>query len=176
MLEAVFSLAFYVFLRSGEFTTPSLSFNPDRDITFSDLAFHLNHFTLCLKHSKCGGVCSVIMARISSSFCSFQSVIRYTQIRPHASPLSPLFLIRGNLPLSNPWFNYHLKQVLIKRKLSPQQYSGCSFRIGAATPAANQSISSASLQQLECWSSSAYAPYICPDISTIIANQRSLKP
>lgn len=129
LLESVFSLAFYAFLRCGEFTTPSKSFNPSADITFSDLAFHTHHYDLHLKHSKCRGACSIVVA--------------------------------------------HLKLVLIKAKLSLHYYTGHSFRIGAATTAANQGIS---CTQLGRWSSSAFSSYIRPDVSDILANQRSLKP
>ena len=176
MLKAVFLLAFYAFLRSGEFTTPSKIFDPNRDLSFSDLAFHPSHFTLRLKHSKCGGACSVVVARTDSTYCPHRSMVKYLHIRPNFGPLSPLFLIQGNFPLSKIWFNHHFRQVLINSGLSPQLYSGHSFRIAAATSAANQGISTASLQQLGRWSSSAYTSYIRPDVNTVLANQRLLKP
>ena len=103
-------------------------------------------------------------------------MIHFLKIRPFTSPLCPLFLIPGKLPLSKTWFNHHLKQILIKSNLSPERYSAHSFRIGAATSAANQGISSSSLQQMGRWSSSAFTSYIRPDINTVLSNQRSLKP
>ena len=176
LLDALFLLAFYAFLRPGEFSTASLSFDPHRDICFSDLSFYASHYSLSLKHSKCGGACSVIAARIDSPFCPHKSMINYLRFRSSSSPLSPLFLTSGNLPLSQSRFKYYLKQVVIKCGLSPQLYSGHSFRIGAATSAANQGISSSSLQQLGRWSSAAFISYIRPDISSVLAIQKSLKP
>ena len=72
-------------------------------------------------------------------------MIKFLKIRPSTSPRCPLFLIPGKRPLSKTWFNHHLKQILIKSNLSPEQYTAHSFRIGAATSAANQGISSSSL-------------------------------
>ena len=176
LLESVFLLAFYACLRSGEFTTASQAFDPDRDVSYSDLVFHPHYYSLRLRHSKRGGPCSVIVARIDSSFCPFRAMVKYIRIRPITAPLSPLFITSGNLPLTKNWFCSHLRQVLIKSNLSPQNYSGHSFRIGSATSAANQGFSPASLQQLGRWSSSAYSSYIRLDVDSVLANQRSLKP
>lgn len=166
LLDAVFLLAFYAFLRAWEFTTSSQSFDPSSDISFSDLAFHSNYYSLCLKHFKCRGAFIVC---INSPFCPFTSMIKYLQI-------SLLFLIPGNIPLSKSQFNYYSRQVLIKSSISPQHYSEHSFGIGVTTSAANQGISSSSLQHLGCWSSSTYTFYIRPDISAVLANQRRLNP
>ena len=130
LLESVFLLAFYAWLRSGEFTTASQAFDSDRDVSYSDLVFHPHYYSLRLRHSKRGGPCSVIVARIDSSFCPFRAMVKYIRIRPITAPLSPLFITSGNLPLTKNWFCSHLRQVLIKSNLSPQNYSGHSFRIG----------------------------------------------
>ena len=176
LLEAVFMVAFYAFLRCGEFTTQSKSFNSSRDITFSDLVFHASHYCLKLKHSKRGGACSIVVARTDSQFCPFKSMISYLSLRPRTDSLAPLFLIPGFFPMHRCWFNQQLNAVLLKAKMSTQHYSGHSFRIGAATTAANQGMSRTSLQQLGRWSSSAYASYIRPDVDNVLENQRSLKP
>ncbi|KAJ4921975.1 hypothetical protein JOQ06_027791 [Pogonophryne albipinna] len=63
LLDAAFLLAFYAFLRPGEFTTASLSFNPNHDVCLNDLSFHASHFSLSIKHSKCGGACSIHKAK-----------------------------------------------------------------------------------------------------------------
>ena len=169
-------MAFYAFLRCSEFTTPSKIFNSNRDISFSDLTFHSRHYSLQLKHSKSGSSCSVIVARNDTQFCPFKAMIKYLSCRPQSSNLAPLFVIPGDFPMSKCWFNQHLKLVLIKANISPKGYTSHSFRIGAATTAASQGVSSTSLQQLGRWASSAYSSYIRPDVEDVINNQRSLKP
>ncbi|XP_034086278.1 uncharacterized protein LOC117555511 [Gymnodraco acuticeps] len=143
--------------------------------SLSRLSFHASHFSLKLKHSKCGGACSASAARNDSPFCPYKSMIKFLHLRSSTNPLSPLFLLPGNIPLTKHRFNYYLKQILSKSGLSPQLFSGHSFRIGAATSAAIQGVSSSSLQQLGRWSSSAFTSYIRPDISAVLAIQRSLK-
>lgn len=175
LLISVFLLAFYGFLRVSEFTSFSNTFDPNKDISFSDLAFFPNHYSLFLKHSKAKGTCSIVIARTGSLFCPFKAMVRYVRLRSSFTAL-PLFLTPGNNPMSRIWFVKHLKKVIIHCNLSPQQYSSHSFRIGAATTAASQGISAASLQQLGRWSSSAFSSYIRPDSASILQAQRSLKP
>lgn len=175
LLETVFLLAFYGFLRSGEFTCNS-AFDPDSDICFSDLTFHPQFYNLFLKSTKAQKGCSIIVARVDSSFCPYRGMLSYLKLRKCPSPLSPLFLISANSPLTKSWFISHMKNVLADIGLDPEHYSGHSFRIGAATTAATQGISSASLQQLGRWSSAAYATYIRPNHEAILTAQKSFKP
>lgn len=50
MLEAVLLMAFYGFLRCGEYTTRSLSFNPQHVLTLSDLNLQEHMYSF---HSDC---------------------------------------------------------------------------------------------------------------------------
>ncbi len=175
LLISTFLLAFYGFLRISEFAASSNLFNSARDISFSDLTFHPSHYSLFLKHSKTKGACTIVIERTDSFFCLYKAMIRYIRLRSSFNS-SPFFLTPGNDPMSKIWFLQQFKRVLLQCNLSPQHYSGHSFRIGAATSAAMQGVSSASLQQLGCWSSTAYSSYIRPDASSILAAQRSLKP
>ena len=52
LLETVLLTAFYGFLRGGEFSTLTESFDPSHDLTFSDVTINSHYFTLFLKHSK----------------------------------------------------------------------------------------------------------------------------
>lgn len=174
LLISVFLLAFHGFLRISEFTSSSNTFDPVKDICFSDLSFHPSHYCLSLKHSKAKGACSIVIASTGSSFCPYRAMLRYLRLRSSFNSL-PLFLTPSNNPMSKAWFLQHFQKVLLQCHLSPQHYSGHSFRIGAATSAAMQGISSASLQQMGRWSSSAYASYIRPDSASILAAQRNLK-
>lgn len=70
LLDGRFLLAFYGFLRRGEFTTVTNSFDPAMDVTLSDLTFHPD-VCLSLKHSKAGDAYRIIIARLDSQFCPF---------------------------------------------------------------------------------------------------------
>ena len=111
LLDCSFLLAFYGFLRCGEFTTSSNSFDPAKDVSFSDVSFHTEFFSLSLKHSKAGGACSVI-ARTNSIFCPFRSMCSYLKIRPPSEPRAPLFITQDNNPMSKSWFTFHLGQII----------------------------------------------------------------
>ena len=176
MLECAFLLAFYGFLRCGEFTSPTHQFNPERDLALPDISFHPDYYSISLKHSKSKGACAIIIARLDSPFCPFNSMLKYLNLRTTAYQSGPLFLTLDNHPMSKSWFTRHLKLVIAKCKLSSQHYTSHSFRIGAATSAASQGISTASIQQLGRWSSDAYASYIRPDADAILSAQKSLKP
>ena len=62
LLDCSFLFAFYGFLRSGEFTTSSNSFDPVKDVTFADF-----------------------------QFCPFKSMCKYLKIRPGSEPNASLF-------------------------------------------------------------------------------------
>ena len=162
MLEAIILTAFFGFLRVGEFTTRSLSFNPQHDLTFSDLSFEPNLFTLFLKESKADkfkrGV-PVVISRTNSVFCPFSSMSIYLQCRARSLPQDPLFIIPGGNPMSRPWFAEKLKLLCLYCGLSPEFYTPHSLRIGAATTAALK-VPVATLKILGRWSSAAYERYV----------------
>lgn len=66
------------------------------------------------------------------------------------------------LPMTHYWFSQRLVKVLKIWDNSPHVYTWHSFRIGAATSAANKGLSEDSKIMLGRWSSSAYTNYICP--------------
>ena len=124
LLDCSFLLAFYGFLRWGEFTTSSNVFNPAKDVSFSVVSFHPEFFSLSLKHSKSGGACSVIIAHTDSIFCPFRSMCSYLKIRPPSEPRAPLFITPDNNPMSKSWFTFHLVQIIRRCSLPPNHYSG----------------------------------------------------
>ena len=175
LLECVFALAFYGFLRISEFTTPTW-FVPSRDVTLADLEFHPNHYSLSLKHTKTGNPCTIVIARTDSPFCPMAAMRRYVNLRPQTGPSAPLFLTSPHQHMTGAWFTQHLKRTLQRCNLPEGKYSSHSFRIGAATSAAAQGASAASLQQMGRWSSSAFTAYIRPEQAAILAAQRTLLP
>ncbi|MEQ2231101.1 hypothetical protein ILYODFUR_035955 [Ilyodon furcidens] len=85
-----------------------------------------------------------------------------------------------NMPLlssrKSPYVRFLVSQIfqanLSPMQPAPSQFSGHSFRIGAATTGAVQGLSSASLQQLGCWSSPAFSSYVHPDFNTVLTAPR----
>lgn len=175
LLEAVFLTAFYGFMRPGEFTTGSQSFDPARDLTLSDVSFSPCHFTVFLKHSKTdvsGKGVSITISKSNCNYCPFTSMVRYLKVRPTRHKFSPLFMLPNGFPITKEWFRIHLSAVSERCGLSSRLYTGHSFRIGAATSAAGCGIPTSSIKLLGRWSSRAFESYIRPDSKTILDAQQ----
>lgn len=110
-----FLLSFYGFLSSAEITTSSNLFHPANNIAFFlDLNLHPNFFSLFLKHSTAGGVCSVNIAHIESQFYPFKSMCKYFRNRPLSDFGTVFFLTPDNNPLTKYWLSYHLEENLVR--------------------------------------------------------------
>ena len=83
---------------------------------------------------------------------------------------SPLFQLSSGLPLSRPLFTQYIQRALLEAGV-PQasQYMSHSFRIGAATSAADAGIPSWLIKTMGRWSSEAYKVYIRTPLSTRLA-------
>ena len=103
LLEAVLLMAFFGFLRCGEYTTRSLSFNPQHDLTLSDLTIEDHMYSIFLKHSKSDrsrqGV-QIIIAKTNTSFCPFSSMMKFLQHRSPTPRSAPLFITDGCKPMT----------------------------------------------------------------------------
>jgi hypothetical protein len=169
---AAATVAFGGFLHSGEFTYEAKDLHNKRsfkstsllrlDITFSDLD---EHVTISLKRSKTDydhvGV-DIIIAATATPTCPVQALRRLFEEDPQ--PLdSPLFRLSSG-PLS-----YHKFVAIVRQRLqdsgvaNPQEYSGHSFRRGAATQAKANGMLNEDIQRLGRWSSEAFRRYIDTD-------------
>lgn len=174
MLEAVLLMAFYRFMRCGEFTTRSLSFNPLHHLCFSDLQLESDHFTIYLKHSKTDRMnkgTSVVIAKNNSAFCPVASMLSYLKTRPAPAPSDRLFVVDGSRPMTRFWFSARLRELRSNCGLSPEVYTAHSLRIGAATTAALL-VPTPSLKSLGRWSSAAYVRYIRFNKNEILQAQK----
>ena len=86
MLWSAFTLAFYGFLRSSEFTSPSASqFNPLVHLSTTDVSFTLTGcLTLHLKASKTDPYrqgCSLLIAPSHRSVCAVRALRKYLALR-----------------------------------------------------------------------------------------------
>ena len=164
MLWAACCLGFFGFLRAGEFTC-SESAASDHHLSPSDIAVdsHQNPrlLTLHLKHSKTdpfGVGCRVYLGRTDTTPCPVAAMLSYLSIRSTAP--GPLFIFQDGTPLTRPSLVKHLRQALSSAGIDSSKYAGHSFRIGAATAAAQAGYSDSFIQTLGRWKSSAFTTYI----------------
>ncbi len=152
-LDTMFILAFLGFLRCAELTASS-KFDPAINPTISDLS---------ILDSKKGNF--VYIFNLSSPIQPYQAVREYLHLRisQAKSPLEPLFLDHAGNPVSRTWFQKQLKSVLLSAGISAAIFSSHSFRIGAATSAAQKGLTKHQIQTLGRWSSEAFQSYIRTD-------------
>ncbi len=77
-----------------------------------------------------------------SSIQPYQAVSEYLRLRisQAKSPLEPLFLDHAKKTTSLAWFQKHLRSVLLSAGILAKYFSSHSFRIGAATSAAQKGL------------------------------------
>ena len=102
---------------------------------------------------------------ISQFVCPVLLLLEYLAIRGN-SP-GPLFMTQGNSPVSRSFFTDLLTRSLRTCGLNPALYKDHSFRIGAASFAADRGMSDAQIRALGRWKSNAFLKYIrIPSMST----------
>ncbi|XP_057211677.1 uncharacterized protein LOC130567514 [Triplophysa rosa] len=178
-LDAMFILAFFGFLRCSEISTTS-SVNPKVDPTVSDLSV-LDSETISyfLKQSKMDQTrkgYTIYIFNLQSQIQPYQTLLAYLQFRKSQakSPSDPLFVDDSNRPDTPFWFQKHLKSVLLQSSIPAGHFSSHSFRIGAATTAAQKGLSQSQIQALGRWTSEAFKSYIRSDRTLIREAHRTL--
>ncbi len=167
-LDTMFILAFFGFLRCAELTTSS-KFDPAINPTISDLTvLDSETISFLIKQSKTDQVKKVILFTFSISrhLSNLTKAVReylHLRISQAKSPLEPLFLDHAGKPVSRTWFQKQLKSVLLLAGISAANFSSHSFRIGAATSAAQKGLTKHQIQTLGRWSSEAFQSYIRTD-------------
>ena len=160
MYWAACCLAFFGFLRAGEFTTPSFkAYDPTRHLNVADLsADHPSCPTVMhvrIKASKTDPFhrgTTVVLGRTGSDLCPIVAMVNYLKRKG----MKPGFLFQhedGRL-LTKQMFG---KWVGVQRA---QEYSGHSFRVGAATTAAAADVQDSIIKAMGRWDSTAYLIYI----------------
>ena len=166
MLWAACCLGFFGFMRAGEFTEVSPQKNSEPRLAASDISVdsHENPqvLTVHLRQSKTDpfGVGAYIrLGRTSDRvLCPVSALLAYMAMRPPGE--GPLFHFQDGTPLSRQLLVRHVREALAKVGVDTTQYSGHSFRIGAATAAAQAGFSDSFIQTLGRWKSVAFITYI----------------
>ncbi|XP_052416254.1 uncharacterized protein LOC127961253 [Carassius gibelio] len=164
-LDAMFVLAFFGFLRCSELAITS-NFDPKIHPTISDLSvIDGESISYLIKQSKTDQTKKghfIYIFNLPSPIQPYQSVLAYSQWRSSQakSPLEPLFIDESKKPVTRFWFQKHLKAVLQQSGIPVKNFSSHSFRIGAATSAAQKGLSQQQIQALGRCSSDAFHSYI----------------
>lgn len=169
LFRAMCCLAFYAFLRVGEMAVTN---NNTSILSIDNIAKLLNadnHVVslkvtfLTYKHSYNQPPFSLVIGR-QSLFCPVQFLLDYLSCRGN-SP-GPLFIL-GGLPVPRRYFCGLLAMAIKRCGLNPARYKGHSFRIGAASHAAERGMSDAQIRVLGRWKSNAFLRYIrIPSLSS----------
>ena len=139
-LWSAFTLAFYGFLRSSEFTSPSTTqFHPHVHLSWSDISFSSDgSLSLQLKASKTDPYrqgCSLLLAPSGRSVCAIQALRKYLALSPPTKQ-GPLYVFHSGLYLTRAKATSVLRLLLQRIGVPTEHYASHSFRIGAATTAA----------------------------------------
>ena len=158
MLWAACCMGFFGFLRAGEFTVNS-PFDPNHHLTSQDLQVAPLVNPLALKY-----------IRERPTLCPIAAIIQYLKVR---SIDRPLFINLDGSPLTRQALSTTIQSILQAAGVQGQ-FSGHSFRIGAATTAAGQGVQDHLIKTLGRWSSDAYQRYIRTPVHTILSVSEQL--
>ncbi|XP_061185480.1 uncharacterized protein LOC133193532 [Saccostrea echinata] len=161
LFSAAFSLAFFGFLRVGEFTVGPR--NSNTALLKNDLIIHesSSYLEVNLRRSKTdqyGKGTQLIIPAIGGPYCPLLLMQHYLQQRPNIS--GQLFCHFGGKPLTRYQFNSILTKCLSRLSISGCNYKSHSFRIGAATYFHSQGVDDEIIRLLGRWKSDCYRLYI----------------
>ncbi|XP_006825931.1 integrase/recombinase xerD homolog [Saccoglossus kowalevskii] len=181
LLEAVILVAFFGFLRCGEFAIDTTQFDHQVHLCVEDVKFKdTSRVYLTLKKTKTDPFRRRTTLTLCSndSLCPVKALQVYINLRRHRNPLvkpcDPLFIFRDGLLLSCSRFLHYLRSLLNIIGVDARKYSGHSFRIGAATTAAHVGVQDHLIKSLGRWSSDSYNRYIHVSDKSLFAAQSAL--
>ena len=165
MLWAACCTDFFGFLRSGEFTTPSLHGGADPGLSVTDVSVdsfsNPSYVALFLHRSKTDtfGVGSTIyLGLVDGSICPVKALLAYIVLRGNGP--GPLFAFQSGSPLTRSTLVQAVRDALRPHNVDVGGFNGRSFRIGAATTAVAAKVPDSLIQVLGWWKSSAFTTYI----------------
>lgn len=166
LLWAACCLAFFGFLRCGEFTVPNQTgYDKDVHLSVNDIALDSRSFPtvvmVTIKQSKTDpfrqGV-QLFLGKTGSDICPVSGILPFLAIR--GSGQGPLFILKDRSLLTRQKFAALLSTTLSEAGIDDKRYATHSFRIGAATTAKEAGIADSQIKMLGRWKSNAYQIYI----------------
>ena len=150
LLWAACCLGFFGFLRSGEFTTQTETYDPTWHLSIQDISVDCTEkpsfLKVCSKTDQLRQGTTVVVGRTKSHICPVKSVLAYVACRGFKS--GPLFCHQNGSPLTRSQLVNGLRSALSKAGVKCDNFSGHSFRIGAATTAAARGMADSTIQTL----------------------------
>ena len=180
MLWAAACMCFFGFLRAGEVVVPSDSqFDPSSHLAYGDVRVDNTaapqYLEVRIKASKTDpfrqGV-SVYLGVTAEELCPVAAILDYMVRRGPAA--GPFFLFQDGKFLTRDRFVTEVREALALAGLDSGLYAGHSFRIGAATTAAQCGIPDSLIKTLGRWQSAAYMVYIRTPRDTLCSVARLL--
>ena len=166
MLWAAAMLYFFGFLRTGEVVVPTEStWDPSIHLVYGDLRIDsLQNPQVLEVHVKASktdpyqkGV-HIYLGRASAELCPVVAVLDY-MVRRGQQP-GPFFVLESGRFLTRERFVKAMREALTSLGYNCSLYAGHSFRIGAATVAAQHGVQDSLIKTMGCWESAAYLRYI----------------
>ncbi|XP_041464258.1 uncharacterized protein LOC121415177 isoform X1 [Lytechinus variegatus] len=165
LFQAAFLLAFYGFLRVGEFTARGRLGDTKKIIQLQDIQVGngpLRTMLVKIRYSKTDQYGSSTTLSIKENGilggCPVVAMIRFLDLRRKNS--GPLFCHINGLPLTRYQFGAVVKKALRSTGADIDQYGTHSFRIGAATTAALNGVPPDKIKEMGRWQSETYRSYV----------------
>ena len=184
LMEAACTLAFFGFLRCGEFTTNSPQFRPDDNLCVNDISFlsspdGTQEVLVNIKVSKTDPFRKGVSIRLFTTgayLCPVSSLVRYMSVRNRFTcrPNDPFFVLPDMTVLSRTKFLDLFHSACSAAGISSQHLTGHSFRLGAACSAAKANFPDYLIQALGRWRSDCYKLYIRTPSDVLRQAQRQL--
>ena len=100
----------------------------------------------------------IFLGRTGQDLCPVSALLAYLAVRGSAP--GPLFRLRDGRYLTKEVFITRVREALSVLGYDEESYAGHSFRIGAATTAAEQGVEDSVIKMLGRWESSAFQRYV----------------
>ncbi|XP_062570270.1 uncharacterized protein LOC134232331 [Saccostrea cucullata] len=165
LFKALFLFAFSSFARIGELICAAPEKASDvvqlADVTLSSVKGKITAINVCFKKFKhnSNGVPKVIsFAHGDCKISAISATTDYLKVRTNCQ--GPMFVSNTGSPILRTTFDRTLRSCLRLCNLDSSRYKGHSFRIGAATVAADKGLSDAQIRSMGRWHSNAFLKYI----------------
>ena len=170
LMKTACAMAYFGFLRCGEFTCSTRFFDPNSNLCMSDITIYRCpnipvRVSVFLKSSKTDPFrqgCTINLFRTNLVLCPVKYITIFYAVRQamNASADDPFFILPEGQPLTRNAFLSMLRIILHRLGFEATVYAGHSFCIGAATSAAAAHVPDPLIKTLGRWSSDCYQRYI----------------